>query len=197
MTHSFKSSGPRGNSFHSFWFLIVVKVVGVCGSLQRNSANAALLRAAKRLAPSDIHMTFFDGLGELPHFNRDLEIDQPPGAVGAWRALLGDVDVVVIASPEYAHSLPGSLKNALDWIVGSGELYGKPVGLMSAGTGGGINALQARNQTLRAQGARIVASLGVAGVRTKVGADGEIADAETLRSVRAFMATVAQTASDS
>jgi chromate reductase, NAD(P)H dehydrogenase (quinone) len=138
-------------------------------------------------------MVFFEGVGELPHFNPDRENDGPPSAVTVWRALLSDVDFVVIASPEYAHSLPGSLKNALDWIVGSGELYGKPVGLMSAGTGGGTNAVQALNQTLRAQGARVIASLGVAGVRTKVDADGEIADAETLRSVRAFMATVAQT----
>jgi NAD(P)H-dependent FMN reductase len=164
-----------------------VRIVAVCGSLQRASANAALLRVAQEAAGDSVGWHRFEGLGTLPHFNPDLETEGPPAEVTAWRDLLGQADAVVIATPEYAHSLPGALKDALDWIVGSGELYGTPVALMSAGTGGGPNALEALARTLGAQGARVVASLGVAGVRAKSDAHGEIIDAETVDAVHDLM----------
>jgi NAD(P)H-dependent FMN reductase len=161
----------------------VVTVLAVCGSLQKGSANAALLRVAQQRAGADVDVVLDDGLEPLPHFNPDLEEAGPPTEVTAWRRRLAAADAVLIASPEYAHSLPGALKDALDWIVGSGELYGKPVALMSAGTGGGPYAIEALRQTLETQGARVVASLGVAGVRSKTDANGEIVDAETLELV--------------
>lgn len=104
----------------------------VSGSLRAGSSNGALLAAA-RLAPADLTVTLFDGLADLPAFSPDVEASGPePVAVTRWREALSAADAVLISSPEYAHGIPGALKNALDWVVGSGELVGKPVGLLCA-----------------------------------------------------------------
>ena len=100
-------------------------------------------------------------VGDVPHFNPDCEADGPMGgAVAKLRAELAAADAVLIATPEYAHALPGSLKNALDWIVGSGELYGKRVAVISAAPSPdrGINAREMLERTLHAQGAVVVSS---------------------------------------
>ena len=132
----------------------------ISGSLQDVSANGALLDAvatAGGLAADDV-VTRAVSIGDIPHFRPDRE--DPVDAVERFRAQLAAADAVVIATPEYAHSLPGSLKNALDWIVGTGELYGKPVVVMYATNSvqrGGLGRA-ALEQTLRAQGAVIVDS---------------------------------------
>jgi NAD(P)H-dependent FMN reductase len=95
-----------------------VRILAVCGSLQAKSANLALLHAAVAVAPKGVEMILFDGLRHLPHFNPDTE--EPP-AVRDWRKALAGSDAVLIASPEYGHSLPGALKNGIDWVIGSGE----------------------------------------------------------------------------
>ena len=98
------------------------------------SSNAALLAAAGLVAPAGVAVQTYDALADLPAFNPDLE-EGPgpvPNAVAHWRAALATADAVLISSPEYAHGIPGVLKNALDWVVGSGELVGKRVGLLSA-----------------------------------------------------------------
>lgn len=84
------------------------------------------------LAPSGVQVTLYEGLGALPHFNPDLDTDSPPPEVAELRSQLQEADAVLICSPEYAHGVPGSLKNALDWIVSSGELMHKPVALLNA-----------------------------------------------------------------
>ncbi len=76
-------------------------------------------------------MDLYRGLGELPHFNQDLDIEPAPQAVAEWRIRLRNARAVLISSPEYAHGVPGSLKNALDWIVSSGEFVDKPVALLN------------------------------------------------------------------
>jgi chromate reductase len=155
-----------------------VHLLLVSGSLQRASSNRALLKVAQRCAEDLATVTWYERIGDIPHFNSDLGDDLEP--VLHWRAAVRAADGVLIATPEYAHSFPGSLKNALDWLVGSGELYEKPVGLMSAGLSGGERALAALAQTLHAQGANIVGRLEVPGVRPKLDARGEIADLETI-----------------
>ena len=108
-----------------------MKLLTVCGSLRAISSNAEVLRAVAFLAPAGAEVARFDGLAELPHFNPDDEaIDLPP--VRAWRAALMSAGGVLVSSPEYAHGIPGVLKNALDWVVGSGEFSGKPVALVNA-----------------------------------------------------------------
>jgi chromate reductase, NAD(P)H dehydrogenase (quinone) len=110
-----------------------VRILGVSGSLQRNSGNARLLEAAQRHAPSGVEITIFDGIRELPHFDPDIEANgQAPAAVQAWRRALANSDALLVASPEYGHSLPGALKNAIDWVIGSGELERKLVAVTAA-----------------------------------------------------------------
>jgi NAD(P)H-dependent FMN reductase len=104
-----------------------VKVVGISGSLRAGSSNAAVLRAAAKLAPPNMSVEVWEGLGGLPHFNPDLDIDDPPPAVREFRELLRSADAVILCSPEYAHGMPGALKNALDWLVSDGTLVGKAV----------------------------------------------------------------------
>jgi chromate reductase, NAD(P)H dehydrogenase (quinone) len=84
------------------------------------------------LAPAGVEIVLYERIGELPHFNPDLDEGEPPTTVRDFRRQLDAVDGVLISSPEYAHGVPGTLKNALDWIVSAGELVGKPVALINA-----------------------------------------------------------------
>jgi NAD(P)H-dependent FMN reductase len=104
-------------------------ILAISGSLRGGSSNTSLLGAAVRLAPYEVRL--FDGIGALPHFNPDEEDSAPP-AVHVYRAALSDAAGVLFSTPEYAHGLPGVLKNALDWVVGTGELVDKPVALVNA-----------------------------------------------------------------
>src|SRR6476661_4419656 len=135
-----------------------MKIIGICGSLRRHSSNAALLRAAARAAPASVRVVMYDGLGELPHFNPDLDEEgtTPPAPVAALRSLLIDADAILISSPEYAHGVPGVLKNMLDWLVSTGELVGKPVALLNASPAGGSYAQAALLETLRTMNWKVV-----------------------------------------
>jgi NAD(P)H-dependent FMN reductase len=112
----------------------VPHLLTVAGSLRAGSSNAALLGAAAALAPAGVTVAPYTALAALPAFNPDLE--EPPApvpdAVRHWRAALAAADGVLLSTPEYAHGVPGALKNAFDWVVGSGELVGKPVALLNA-----------------------------------------------------------------
>jgi NAD(P)H-dependent FMN reductase len=107
-----------------------VNVLAICGSLRAASSNGALLDAAARLAPPGVRVERFTGIAALPHFSPDLDADPPPAAVRVWRAALRDADAILVSSPEYVHGVPGALKDALDWIVSSGEISGKAVALL-------------------------------------------------------------------
>lgn len=111
-----------------------MQILTIPGSLRAVSLNKSLLRAAMRLAPPRTSIALYDQVGDLPHFNPDLEGPGhealEPEPVKEFRAVLQQSDAILISSPEYAHGVPGSLKNALDWVVGSGELIGKPIGLL-------------------------------------------------------------------
>lgn len=108
-----------------------VRILAISGSLRSASLNSALLRAVAQLAPADIRIELFTGLGNLPLFNPDLEITELP-AVADFYARLLETDGVIIASPEYAHGVTGVIKNALDWMVGSEAFVNKPVALLNA-----------------------------------------------------------------
>jgi chromate reductase len=128
-----------------------MKIVGISGSLRERSSNAALLRAVARVAPAGVEIIIYEGLGELPPFNPDLDEEgtAPPDTVAALRQLLIGADAVLISSPEYAHGVPGVLKNMLDWLVSTGELVGKPVALLNASPAGGTYAQSSLLETLR------------------------------------------------
>jgi chromate reductase, NAD(P)H dehydrogenase (quinone) len=108
-----------------------MKIIGISGSLRTDSLSTALLNAAAALSPRYVKLMVYDGIGKLPHFNPQLDKEPAPPAVSDFRSQLKSSAGVVIATPEYAHGIPGALKNALDWLVASGELYEKPVALFS------------------------------------------------------------------
>lgn len=108
-----------------------MNILALSGSLRAASENTRLLRAMARLAPTEVSVAVYPGLGELPLFNPDIEFPNPP-AVAALREALNAADAVVIASPEYAHGVSAVIKNALDWMVGNESFVGKPVALLNA-----------------------------------------------------------------
>lgn len=111
-----------------------MKLLAISGSLRARSSNTEVLRAAALVAPAAVRIEIYDGLGTLPHFNPDLDVEgaELPPAVSALRARIAAACGVLICSPEYAHGVPGVLKNALDWLVSGPEMVHKPVGLINA-----------------------------------------------------------------
>jgi len=142
-----------------------VRIVGICGSLQASSSNLTLLRSVTDVLPNDVDYEIFDGIRDLPLFNPDIEANGPaPDPVVSWRAVLAAADALLIASPEYGHSLPGSLKNAIDWVIGTAELENKIVGVTASVNhesrgGRGLDALL---RTLAAVSARVVGGTAIA-----------------------------------
>ena len=149
-----------------------MNILAISGSLQSQSSNSALVRHAAKHRGNGLEVQVFDQLAELPHFNPELDGGCAPLAVQTLRTMAGAADAILIASPEYAHEMPGSLKNALDWLVSSGELYGKPAAVLCASPGQerGALAREALQRTLEAEGARVVMSTTVAMQRLASGA---------------------------
>ena len=108
-----------------------LRILGICGSLRIGSSNRALLTAASKMMPEKTSLVICDGIGDLPLFRPDIG-DSTPQRVLDFRSELAMADAVVIASPEYAHGITGALKNALDWVVASGEFSGRPVAVLNA-----------------------------------------------------------------
>ena len=162
-----------------------IKILAISGSLRPNSSNSAIINKMIELADADIRFRIYDGLADLPHFNPDLDNNAPPAAVISWRGQLKHADAVLICTPEYAFGVPGSLKNALDWTVSSGEFVGKPTALITASSVGS-NGHAALLLTLGAISANVPedAQLLIPFVRTKVNGDGSITDPEVLASIQ-------------
>ncbi len=167
-----------------------MEILAISGSLRSESSNTALLRALQALAPQGHRITLYEGLAELPPFDPGLETEAAPAPVHALRAQLSAADGIIICTPEYAHGMPGILKNALEWTVASGEFVEKPVAALSTSPGatGGEKALAWLIQTLTVMSARIVPEISqpIPFGRSRVKPDGDIVDpalAETLRKI--------------
>ena len=134
-----------------------MNVLAIAGSLRAVSSNVALVRVIAELAPTGVAVTVFDALGELPLFSPDIDTDKPPLVIARFREQISTADAVLICTPEYAYGMPGSLKNALDWLVSSASLYKKPVAALSASPSprGGDRALTWLRQTLAALDAEV------------------------------------------
>ncbi len=171
-------------------------ILAISGSLRASSTNTTLVRATIRLAPDNMHVTLYDGLGDLPHFSPDLDSDATPASVATLRSQLQAADGVLICTPEYAYGVPGSLKNMLDWTVSSGEFVGKPVVAISASPSfmGGDKAHASLLLTLTALSAEIVegGTLIIPLIRTKLNADGDISDPATAQALRSVLDALAQ-----
>jgi chromate reductase, NAD(P)H dehydrogenase (quinone) len=132
-----------------------MKLLAISGSLRIGSHNTAVLVAAKHLAPESVLIELFDGIGKLPFFNSDLEADNLPEEVAAFRQMIGDADGLLISSPEYARGVSGVMKNALDWLVGSYEFPGKPAALINTSPRA-TYALAALTLTLETMSANLI-----------------------------------------
>jgi chromate reductase len=159
-----------------------VRLLTVCGSLQARSTNRAALATASVLAlAGGASVDDFERLAEIPAFDADRS-EEPIDVLADWRHRVHTADAVLVAAPEYAGGIAGAVKNAFDWLVGSGELYRKPVAVLSAGTSGGIHARRMMAQTLTWQGAYVVAELGIAAARTKF-EGGRVNDEPTMNAI--------------
>ncbi len=159
-----------------------MRVLGLSGSLRRDSHNRALLRAAAAALPQGAELVEWDRIAELPAYDEDLDAASAPEPVRALREAIAAADAVLIATPEYNHSLPGGLKNALDWASrphATNPLRGKPVAVVGASTGlfGAVWAQAEARKVLSAIGARVVErELPVGQADAAWGPDGALAD---------------------
>ena len=165
-------------------------ILAISGSLRAASHNSALLRAASRLAPADMVVDVFSGIGDLPLFNPDIEASDPP-SVARLRNCVISADAVVIASPEYAHGITGVMKNALDWVVGSEAFVFKPVALFNASPRA-THAQAALREVLSVMSARIIdeASITVPIIGAGLSEDGIVEHPEISARVRAALAAL-------
>ena len=138
-----------------------MRVLGISGSLRRESLNRKLLGAAAGELPDGVELEVWDGIGSLPIYDADLDGPEPPSAVAELREAIEDADALLIATPEYNHSIPGGLKNALDWASRPfpyNSARSKPAAVIGASTGlfGAVWAQAEVRNVLGAMGAEVV-----------------------------------------
>jgi chromate reductase, NAD(P)H dehydrogenase (quinone) len=175
----------------------MIKMLAISGSLRTHSTNSAILQAIVGLAADRVNISIYRGIGELPHFNPELDRDCQISSVRDWRNQLHKSDAVLFCTPEYAHGVPGALKNALDWIVSSGEFMHKPTAVISASPSpdGGDKANASLVQTLRVMMAEIVdgTTLCIPAVSAKFNDRDEVTDPTTERALRSLIDTLIAT----
>lgn len=163
------------------------KVAAICGSTRSSSTNLSLIKAIRDMAAEKYSITIFTGLADLPQFNPDVDHDDPPQAVAAFRRLLRAHDGILICTPEYAMGVPGSLKNAIDWTVSSMEFSKRPTALITASLQGN-KAHASLLETLQMIEAETSdkTNLVISFAKTKIGTDNTITDATTFEQVQAL-----------
>ena len=155
-----------------------MKVLGISGSLRRDSYNRNLVRAAAELVPENVEFELWNGLKEVPPYDEDDDAEPAPAAVARLRASIAGADALLISTPEYNSSIPGQLKNALDWVsrpIATNALRNKPVIVVGASTGafGAVWAQAELRKILAALGARVLDfELPVPHAHTRFGDDG-------------------------
>jgi NAD(P)H-dependent FMN reductase len=161
-----------------------VKILALSGSLRAGSTNTELLRAAAALAPAGVTIESYEGIATLPHFNPDLEDALPPSEADL-RARIASASGLLISCPEYAHGVPGSFKNALDWLVGGPEFVYKPVALFNASPRASL-AQESLMETIRTMSGRIVteASLTLPLLAKRLDAKEMVSDGEISAALR-------------
>jgi chromate reductase len=176
-----------------------VRVLGLSGSLRGGSHNSRLLNGAAALLPADAELVVFEGLAEIPPFSEDDE-QQTPHAVAALRDAIAAADAMLIATPEYNGSIPGQLKNALDWVsrpFATTPLRGKPVAVVGASTSlfGAVWAQAELRKVLATIGARVIdRELPVAHAPDSLDADGLPVDREVREAFAATLQELAELA---
>jgi chromate reductase, NAD(P)H dehydrogenase (quinone) len=160
-----------------------MRVLAISGSLRRGSHNATLLRAAAGHLPPGVELQLWEGLRDVPPYDQDDDVEPAPAAVAALREAVASADAVLIATPEYNHSIPGALKNALDWAsrpFATNAFRNKPVAVIGASTGlfGAVWAQAELRKVLAAMGAVVAESEVVVGQAGEKIDGGALVDAE-------------------
>lgn len=167
-----------------------MRVLAISGSLRAGSYNSALLRAAGELLPPGAELEVWEGLREVPAYDADLEGETTPAAVRGLREAVAAADAVLFATPEYNSSIPGSLKNALDWAsrpLAENPFRGKPVTVIGSSTGmfGAVWAQAELRKVLSAMGARLTGKeTPIGGVADKVDDAGRVIDSTARAAIR-------------
>jgi len=173
-----------------------MRVLAVSGSLRSDSNSTALLRALREEAPAGVEIELWRGLKEIPPYDADDDLSPGPATVEAFRELVQEVDAVFFATPEYNSSVPGALKNALDWAsrpMATNAFRNKPVAVISSSAGafGGVWAAAELRKVLAAMGARVTeAELAVGHAHEKLGDDGLLADDDLREGLRDALGTL-------
>ena len=172
------------------------RILAISGSLRTGSSNTAILLAAKQLAIADCEIVLFHGLDQLPHFNPDREGEVIP-ALTHFRDEIKKSHALIICSPEYAHGIPGTLKNALDWIVGTSDLDKLPVGIINATPlyEGKRFAQESLFEILKTMSANVTPEtcLAISKVRSKIDSQGNLIDEETKKDLFALINKLTET----
>jgi len=173
-----------------------MRVLAISGSLRAGSNNTALLRALREEAPEGVDVKLWNGLREIPPYDGDLDVVPGPAPVEAFRDLVREADAVFFATPEYNSSVPGALKNALDWgsrPVATNSFRNKPVAVISSSAGafGGVWAGAELRKVLGAMGARVAeAELAVGHAHEKFDDEGHLADDDVRQGLREALETL-------
>jgi NAD(P)H-dependent FMN reductase len=149
------------------------------------------------LAPPSMNISLINYVGEIPHFNPDIHENSVHSSVLNFRKAIAKSDALLISTPEYAHGVPGTLKNALDWVVSSSEIILKPIAIMSASTSelGGFRATASLIQVLHAMNTNVIidATLNVPFAKTKFDETGVLIDSGTRQALENALSTIANT----
>ncbi len=162
-----------------------MKILAISGSLRQEANSTMLARSAAELTPEGVELSVFGGLGSIPGFDQDLEPGRVPEPVEDLRMQIADADALLIVTPEYNASIPGALKNAIDWAsrpTGSSALMGKPAAIVSSSPSpfGGAWANQHVRKVFSITGTPVVETeLAIGKVDAEFGPDGELVGRET------------------
>jgi chromate reductase, NAD(P)H dehydrogenase (quinone) len=173
-----------------------MRILAVSGSLREGSFNTSLLRAALEAAPEGVELELWEGIGELPLYDEDLETDDVPESVRRMREDWAAADAILFATPEYNGSVPGGLKNAIDWTSRprlEAVLRNKPAAVVGASTGqfGALWAQQDLKRILGIAGARVIGTeIPVGRADERFDAEGRLLDGEVFEQLRLHLTTL-------
>jgi chromate reductase, NAD(P)H dehydrogenase (quinone) len=173
-----------------------MKILGISGSLRRGSYNTSLLGAAARLLPDEVEFELWGGLKEVPPYDEDDDTEEAPAAATALREAIAGADAVLFATPEYNSSVPGQLKNAIDWVsrpLATNPLRNKPVAVVGASTGafGAVWSQGELRKVLAATGARVVeGEVAVGHAPTRFDEEGRLVDENLLEQLEEVVAVL-------
>jgi chromate reductase len=171
-----------------------MKIAAISGSLRHNSSNTGILKALKSYAGDNVELEIFDGLDKIPYFSAEKDTNAVDPAVADFRSFIHECDALIFCTPEYAFGMPGVLKNALEWLVSSTDIYRKPVATISASITpmGGDKAHDSLRLVLTALGVDFIdgAKITVPSMRLKIDSAGNIIDSKLEKELRQLLESV-------